>query len=705
MTNRLATATSPYLLQHAANPVDWWPWGPEAFAEAERRGVPVLISIGYSACHWCHVMAHESFEDADVAALVNENFVPIKVDREERPDVDAVYMRATQALTGQGGWPMTVFATSAGLPYFAGTYFPPEPTAAQPSFTQVVGALAEAWRDRRGEVLESADAIAAQLAQINALPRADRAPEVWPLMDAVAGDFDLLHGGFGGAPKFPAPLLIDALLVKGEAGTLDLAQRSLEAMARGGIHDQVGGGFHRYSVDAGWVVPHFEKMLYDNALLLGAYARGWRRTPQHDAQLRALFERVVRGTVGWLAREMVTPGGAFAASLDADSSDIRGMAHEGIYYVWTPELLADALGEEDAAWASEVFHVTTAGTFEHGLSTLQLRGAPDADRLAAVGARLLEVRQNRFAPPRDDKVLASWNGWTIDALLSAALIFGERDWLDLAHRAADHLWSVHWTADGLGRTSLNGVVGDAPGTAEDYGAVALAFARLAGVLGEQAWLDRSILLLEQALVRFGAEDGGFHDAVASDLYARPRDVQDNPTPSGTMSLVSALRLAGRLAGRADLLARADAAAASTWGTVEGYPRFAPAALADLLASDEARQGLKPAVAVVLDDGHDPLNESVRAVWRMAPAGTAVINARPGTAGFGGQVVAATEALQAESPGASSPLDAVRPEAGGEEYDEHEVVPLPLPVVVERGGRAFPPASTVQDARTALWSRA
>ena len=708
MPNRLADASSPYLLQHAANPVDWWPWGPEALAEAERRGVPLLISVGYSACHWCHVMAHESFEDADVAALINANFVPVKVDREEHPDVDAVYMRATQALTGQGGWPMTVFATPDGRPFFAGTYFPPQPTDAQPSFTQVVTALADAWEQRRDEVLASASGIVEQLAAINTLPTADAAPDVWPLIDTVAADFDLLHGGFGGAPKFPAPLLIDALLVKGEAGTLDLAQRTLEAMARGGVHDQIGGGFHRYSVDAGWVVPHFEKMLYDNALLLGSYARGWRRTPQHDAQLRALLERVARGTAGWLLREMVTPGGGFAASQDADSADIRGMAHEGIYYVWTPELLADALGEEDAAWAAEVFHVTTSGTFEHGLSTLQLRGAPDAARLARVTERLLEVRQNRFAPPRDDKVIASWNGWTIDGLLTAALIFGERAWLDAAVRAADQLWSVHWTADGLARVSLNGVVGHVRGVADDYGAVALAFGRLAGVLGEQAWLDRAVLLLEAAMSRFLAEDGGFYDAEPSQLFARPRDVQDNPTPSGTIALVAALRLVGALAGRDDFLARADRAAATTWGTVADYPRFAPAALADLLGADEARQGLRPGVAVVLDDSGDPLNESARAVWRMAPAGTAIVTAAPGASGFGGAVEAAVEAAAgAVAAGGThaSPLDAVRPEAGTEEYDEHEIVPLPAPVVVTRAGRVVPPASTVQDARKALWSRA
>ncbi|MDO5534788.1 MAG: thioredoxin domain-containing protein [Propionibacteriaceae bacterium] len=723
MANRLADQTSPYLLQHATNPVDWWPWGEDAFAEARRRDVPVLVSIGYSACHWCHVMAHESFEDAESAALVNEHFVAIKVDREEHPDVDAVHMRATQALTGHGGWPMTVFVTPDGSPFFAGTYFPPEAAQGLPSFAQVVTALGEAWRDRRDEVEASASAIVAQLAQINALPTATTAPGVWEALDAVSAEFDLLHGGFGTAPKFPAPMLVDALLVKGEAGTLDLAQRTLEAMARGGIHDQIGGGFHRYAVDAGWVVPHFEKMLYDNALLLGAYVRGWRRTPQHDAGLRWLFERVVRGVVGWLEREMVTPGGGFAASLDADSADIRGMAHEGIYYVWNPELLADALGD-DADWAGQVFHVTTEGTFEHGLSTLQLRGAPDADRLDAVAARLLEVRGSRFEPPRDGKVVAAWNGWMIDSLLWAAMVFGERRWLDLAVDAADYLWSVHRTDGRLARTSLDGVAGPADAVAEDYGAVALAYGRLAGVLGDAVWLDRAVELLEESLELFGAEDGGFHDAAAGTLFARPRDVQDNPTPSGTMALVAALRVVGLAAGRPDLVDRADAAARTTWGTVEAGPRHAAAALTDLLAADEARKGLRPALALVLDESGDPLNDAARAAWRMAPAGTVVVSGRPGTAGFAGaferaDAAAAPAADPASGPAgggtsqdASGKLTHARiggsgqvSEVESEEYDEHEVVGFDQVVHVSRGEVAFAPASTVQDLRAALWSRA
>ena len=717
MPNRLATATSPYLRQHAANPVDWWPWGPDAFAEAERRGVPVLISVGYSACHWCHVMAHESFEDADVAARVNDAFVAIKVDREEHPDVDAVYMRATQALTGHGGWPMTVFATPQGRPFFAGTYYPPTPRGGMPSFGQVVDALAEAWATRRDEVEESAATIVGQLAEISAPPAASGTPDVWALLDALGADFDLLHGGFGGAPKFPAPLVVDALLIKGEPGLLDLAQRTLEAMARGGIHDQVGGGFHRYAVDAGWVVPHFEKMLYDNALLLGAYTRGWRRTPDHDGALRDLLERTVRGIVGWLQREMVVEGGGFAASLDADSADIRGMAHEGIYYVWNPELLTDALGEEDAAWAASVFHVTTAGTFEHGFSTLQLRGAPEAERLDRVRDRLLEVRANRFAPPRDDKVIAAWNGWMIDSLVGAALVFDEPAWLDVARAAAEHVWAAHWVAGRLARTSLGGVAGTAAGVAEDHGALASAFGRLAGALGDATWLRRAEEVLDAALAAFDAPDGGFFDAREEGLFTRPRDVADNPTPSGTMCLVAALRHVGLLADRADFLARADAAAATAYGMVEANPRFAPAALGDLLLADEARKGLKPAVAVVVDDSGDPFNRAARAVWRMAPAGTVVVSGRPGTPGFAHHfenrpAVAAASGSTEAQPGrlthaSVGPGGLVRAETTpeAEEYDEHEIVETGGVVYVCRGTTCFAPASTVQEIRAALWSRA
>jgi uncharacterized protein len=678
MANRLAEASSPYLLQHANNPVDWWPWTPAAFDEARRRDVPILLSVGYAACHWCHVMAHESFEDAEVAALVNANFVAIKVDREERPDVDAVYMKATQALTGQGGWPMTAFLTPDGKPFFAGTYYPPQPTGGMPSFTQLVTALADAWTSRRDEVLTSADAIVAHVAaEFDALPAPERL-DLTRLYEKVSADFDPVHGGFGRAPKFPAPGLIDALLVTGEPASLDLAQRSLEAMLRGGIHDQVGGGFHRYSVDAGWVVPHFEKMLYDNALLLGSYTRAWCRTADHDRGLRLLFERAVRGIVAFLADDLQLEDGGFAASLDADSCDIRGMVHEGIFYVWSPELLTDALGAADADWACEVFHVTQRGTFEHGLSTLQLRGTPDWQRLDAVLARLREVRAGRFAPARDDKLVAAWNGFAIDALVNAGLVFGEPDWLRLAERAAEASWRQ--VIDGeLRRTGLDGVPGDAAGMAEDHGALALGYARLAGALGAAIWLERAVALLEAAAERFAAEDGGFHDAPAGgdgvQPFARARDTSDNPTPSGTACLVAALRLVGLLADRDDFAARADRAAATMRGVLGAAPRFAGWAFADVLIADQADKRLAPAVAVLVTPASGRSDdELVRAAARMAPAGTALLAGPAGTSGF------------------------------AHHFDDRDVRDGRTTGYVCRGTVCFAPATTVQELRDALWQR-
>ncbi len=669
--NRLADASSPYLRLHAENPIDWWQWGPEALAEAEATGRPLLISVGYASCHWCHVMAAESFSDPAIAELVNPNFIAIKVDREERPDLDALYMAATQSLTGAGGWPMTVFATPSGEPFFAGTYFPPERVGQTPSFGEVVTAIAEAWQHRRDEAAQGASAIAAALAEtFEPMPAEPGRLDVWKLLDAASADFDPLNGGFGTAPKFPAPLLIDALLVKGEPGSLDAAQRSLDAMARGGIHDQLGGGFARYSVDASWVVPHFEKMLYDNALLLGTYVRGWRRTADHDPTLRWQHERVVRGIVGWLERELRTESGGFASSLDADSLDAHGNRHEGIYYCWSPDLLTDALGPEDGDWAAGIFHVTSTGTFEHGLSTLQLRGHPDPQRLAGVTEKLLTERFLRYAPARDDKVIAVWNGLAIDSLCWAATVFDEPHWLELATDAAQALWRDHWIGGRLRRSSLDGLAGDVPGFAEDYGAVATGFARLAGATGDASWLERAHVLVATALELFSAEDGGFYDtaADAEQLWARPRSLADNPTPSGTSTLIAALRLVGLLVDDPALIERADQAALTLRGLLEAAPRFAGAALTDALVADEARTGLKPAVAVVIAE--DWLDELARATWRMAPVGTAVVTGPAGTQGFAHHFEERTEAA----------------------------------VYVCRGTTCFAPTSDLTELRTALWSR-
>lgn len=652
MANRLATATSPYLRQHADNPVDWWSWGPEAFAEAERRDVPVLVSIGYAACHWCHVMARESFADAEVGALLNERYVAIKVDREEHPDVDQAFMRATQALTGQGGWPMTVFCTPDGQPFFAGTYFPPTPRGGLPSFTQLITALAEAWAERRDEVVDSAATIVKQIASLDrppllSIPDANLAPH--RLLTMIHTQFDPGHGGFTGAPKFPQAPLLDALLVRSDPLGNDRALYTLESMARGGIHDQLGGGFHRYAVDDGWEVPHFEKMAYDNALLLGAFTRAWlRSTPDDGTEQRELFERVVRGIVGWLADEMALDGGGFAASQSAESLDADGQITEGAYYLWTPQLFDEFLGK-DSRFAQGVFHVTYDGNLPMGAhsptdgtgrSTLQLHGNPHPGRLANIIAVLKAVRDRRERPARDDKLVSAWNGLMVDSLVTAAMVFGETDWLALAISASDAVWTRHWDAERrvLHRSSLatsDGVGLGPDGVAADYAGVALGYLRLAGALGDAVWAERACLLLDRAIELFGAEDGGFYDAAASDsLFERPRRLDDESTPSATSMLVTALRIAARLTGRGDLAERADTAQQTLRSVLASAPRFCGWGLAETLSAAEQARGWGPAEVVVVDESGDQMSEMARAAWRLAPWGSVVVAGKPGTIGFG-----------------------------------------------------------------------
>ena len=630
MTNRLAWSRSPYLLQHKDNPVDWYEWGPEAFRRAEERGVPLLLSIGYAACHWCHVMAHESFEDELTAAAVNRDFVAVKVDREERPDVDAVYMQATQAMTGHGGWPMTVFLTPDRRPFYAGTYFPPAPRHGLPSFTQLLDAISAAWRDRRTEVVESAGAIVEQLAghAVTALPGELSETDLDSALALLHQDFDPVRGGFGQAPKFPPSMVLEALLRDLGPDAVTMAKTTLNAMARGGMYDQLGGGFARYSVDDAWVVPHFEKMLYDNALLLGVYTHAWRRTGH------GLAQEVVTRTVDWLLREMRTEEGGFAASLDADSVDEQGQTREGSFYVWTPDQLEAVLGTDDGRWAAEVFSVTEAGTFEHGQSTLQLLDDPaDADRLADVRRRLLAARESRPRPGRDDKVVAAWNGWLVDALVQASLVFDRPDWLEAAREAADLLWRLHWQDDRLRRTSRGGVVGSAPGILEDYAAVALAATRLAAALADAEWIERARQLLDVVVEAFDDAGQGFFDtaADAEELYARPQDPTDNATPSGLSSAVHALQLFAELTGEDDYAERAERAAATAGGLVRQAPRFAGWLLAD--AVSRHRSGATPVqVAVVGRPGPDR-DALVLTAARTAPAGSVMVAGEGDRCGF------------------------------------------------------------------------
>ena len=627
--NRLVDATSPYLQQHSENPVHWWPWSDEAFAEARRRDVPVFLSVGYAACHWCHVMAHESFEDERTAAVLNDSFIAIKVDREERPDVDAVYMLATQALTGQGGWPMSVFLTPDRLPFYAGTYFPPTPRHGLPGFTQVLEAISSAWSDRREEVLTSAESISAQLSSSHSGATAGllTAEGCATAVKRLQTEFDSERGGFGRAPKFPPSMVLEALLRDGGEVAMTMVEKTCTAMAQGGIYDQLGGGFARYSVDAEWIVPHFEKMLYDNALLLGVYTHWWRRSPN------GLAERVVAETVEWLAAEMRTAEGAFAASLDADSLDDHGRLREGAYYAWTRDELARALGDEDAGWAAEVFGVTADGTFEDGASTLRRRVDPEnVDRLVRVRESLRTARDLRSRPGRDDKVVTSWNGWLIDSLVQAALVFDRPDWLATATEAATVIWEVHWQDGRLRRASRDGRAGEAAGILEDYAALAQAFVRLAAVLGDAVWLERARLLLEVVLSEFDDGGAGFFDtaADAEQLYTRPQDPTDNATPSGLSAALHALSLMAELTGEDRYADRAERAAASAGALAVQAPRFAGWLLADAIS----RVGRRMPVQVALVGPPGPArDELVRRAHREAPAGSVIVAGEPDRPGF------------------------------------------------------------------------
>ena len=630
--NRLGSALSPYLRQHATNPVDWHEWDAAAFAEAAARDVPIVLSIGYAACHWCHVMAHESFEDPATAAQMNDGFVCIKVDREERPDVDSVYMAAVVAMTGQGGWPMTVFLTPDGAPFYAGTYFPPVPAHGLPSFSQVLSAVAEAWRDRRGGLEDQAAGLVARLReQPTALATLTTAPTAQDLAGAVqrlAGEYDQVNGGFGGAPKFPPSMNLTQLLDHhgrtGDLTALRIAVRTCEAMAHGGIYDQLGGGFARYSVDARWVVPHFEKMLYDNAQLLGVYTRLWRATTHLSAgapagpqeaitpstssadvplatlgHVTALAERVAAETAGFLLTELGTAEGAFASSLDADTD-----GHEGTFYVWTPAQLRAVLGPDDGPWASDLLGVTASGTFEDGASVLQLLRpdlltVPGAEaRWTRVRAALADARALRTHPARDDKVVAGWNGLAIASLAEAGMVFDRPDWVTAADRAAAYVVDRHWSGPGtsavgagppeLRRVSLGGELSDAPGTLEDYALLADGLLVLYSATGTQRWYEVARALLDVVLERFTEASGdavAFFDTPAGPpapgsaaLFVRPGDPGDNASPSGRSAAAGALLRYAALSGSSRHRAAAEAALSVYPVLAAQAPRFAGHAL-------------------------------------------------------------------------------------------------------------------------------
>nr|WP_269809710.1 thioredoxin domain-containing protein [Kineosporia rhizophila] len=612
-------ATSPYLLQHKNNPVDWWQWGEAAFEEAVRRDSPVLLSVGYAACHWCHVMAHESFEDPEVADLMNTLFVNVKVDREERPDVDATYMAATQALTGQGGWPMTVFLTPKGVPFYAGTYYPPRPVGNTPSFRQLLTAVSNTWRQRRGEVEDAGRRISRALAD-QAVPRSAGAePPNWDTLTSalqkLVSSEDPQHGGFGGAPKFPPSMVLEFLIryaaaqpeTSGGRASRDLAGRTLRAMARSGMYDQIAGGFARYSVDAAWVVPHFEKMLYDNAQLARVYLHWWRLTGE------PVGARIALETCDWMLSALLTDEHGLASSLDADTpveDEATGEVHgeEGRTYVWTPEDLFTHLGPEDGAWAAALMRVGRPGTFERGASTAQLAQDVWADPFAAarwqgIREKLRTVREARPQPGRDDKVVAAWNGLAIAALAETGALLERPDLVKAAERIASLVLRVHIHGSGvvprLYRVSRHGAHGASVGVLEDYADLAEGLLALHCVTGEVRWLATAGNLLQVVMQQFIDEDG-VHDTAKDSTdpallqLRRPADPTDNAYPSGASAAAGALLSYAALTGSHRAREAADRCLAAC-GAVGGH---APQAFGWALAVAVARLDGPREVAVV-----------------------------------------------------------------------------------------------------------
>ena len=552
MANRLAGETSPYLQQHKDNPVDWYPWGDEAFAKAREEDRPILLSVGYSACHWCHVMAHESFENPDIAAKMNGSFVNIKVDREERPDVDTIYMQAVQGMTGHGGWPMTVFLTPDGVPYYGGTYFPPTDRQGMPGFPRVLDAAADAFRTRRQEI-ETAGVKMRDALRPPQLPEGEAisAAQLDEAATRLVQETDRRRGGFGEAPKFPHPMALDLLLRRSwatrERSFWDAALISLDAMARGGIFDQVGGGFHRYSVDADWAVPHFEKMLYDNAQLAPVYLHAYQLSDRGD------MREVCTRTLDYLVREMRLPDGGFAASQDADSP-----GGEGAFFVWTPAQLRDVLGEEDGAFASQVFGVTDGGNFEHNTTVLSIpvpleqvataRGeslGDVRDRVRSITTRLFEARLSRVAPGRDGKVITAWNALALRAFAEAGAVLQRLDYLQVAEATAAFL-QQHLMRDGMVLRTWKDGTAHVAGFLEDVAHLCGALLTLYEATGEPAHYAAALRLAEQIIARYRDDDGSYYDT-ASDgeaLLVRPRTIDDNPVSAGQSGAAEAfLRLA------------------------------------------------------------------------------------------------------------------------------------------------------------------
>ncbi|NNL30625.1 MAG: thioredoxin domain-containing protein [Gemmatimonadetes bacterium] len=555
MPNRLARETSPYLRQHADNPVEWYPWGDEALHRASEEDRPILLSVGYSSCHWCHVMEHESFEDDETAALMNRHFVNIKVDREERPDIDQIYMKAVQAMTGRGGWPMTVFLRPDGAPFFGGTYYPPEPRPGMPSFRQILTAVAEAWRERREQVDEGTARLVEALVRSATAgsPRRVGHALVERACRVLADQYDPVYGGFGAAPKFPQPVTLELLLRQhlrtGEPAPLEMAVHTLRQMAAGGLKDHLGGGFHRYSVDRRWLVPHFEKMLYDNALLATAYLDAHRVTGDDD------LRDVAVETLEYLAADMLDEAGGFYSARDADSE-----GEEGIFYVWTPDEVRRILGAADADLFMQAYGVSEDGNFEgrnilylpRPLETVAVAAGVEpaelARRMTAARRLMLDERSNREEPFRDEKILVSWNGLALRAFAEAGATLGRDDFVALAVRGGDFLWDELRDGDRLLHVWTAGEA-KIPAFLDDHGALGNAFLGIHAATLDGRWLDRARRLADEILNRFyDPETGLLYDTPEDGerLIVRPRDPTDSATPSGVSLAAELFARLGRL---------------------------------------------------------------------------------------------------------------------------------------------------------------
>jgi uncharacterized protein YyaL (SSP411 family) len=585
MPNRLAHESSPYLLQHKDNPVDWYPWGQEAIQKAQREQKPIFLSIGYSACHWCHVMEHESFENEAIARVLNEHFVSIKVDREERPDLDQIYMNAVQMLTGHGGWPMSVFLTPDLKPFYGGTYWPPQSARGMPGFDQILAAVIDAWKNRREHAVDAAEQLTTELRKVGQFAGGTAESLKLDLIDAATGylrrSFDGTYGGFGQAPKFPHPMDLELLLRvaqrSGEPGPIDMVRLTLDRMAAGGIYDHLGGGFARYSVDARWLVPHFEKMLYDNALLAGAYL---------DAHLvtgEASYARIVRETLNYVIRDMTDPAGGFYSTEDADSE-----GHEGLFYTWTPDEIESLLGEERGATFGRVYDVSDVGNFEgrnilNLPKTLQQNAAilkrnPEelAAELADSREKLFAAREKRVRPGRDDKVIVAWNGLMIDAMARAGAALNEPEYVVAAGRAARFILDHVRRQDGrllhtwrAGKAKLDGYL-------DDYASLSNALVSVYEADFDERWIDSAAELIDVVLGKFADPDGGFFYTATDheQLITRTKELTDSSVPSGNSLAATALLRLGKLLGRPEYLDAAEKTLAVAVPVLERAPTAA-----------------------------------------------------------------------------------------------------------------------------------